>query len=129
MSFSLTCSRLSQYIKERGCPVDLRMPSRSLSGELSTHGVPTTMSLFPGNEVADANKTGKKDCISSLRATGNTEPQERAQLTIFYDGKVLVFDDFPPENAQYLMQLASKISLTRRLQISLPSFAGEGRKS
>jgi jasmonate ZIM domain-containing protein len=31
---------------------------------------------------------------------------ERAQLTIFYDGKTIVFDDFPADKADELMQLA-----------------------
>jgi jasmonate ZIM domain-containing protein len=36
---------------------------------------------------------------------------ERAQpqLTIFYDGKTTVFDDFPADKADQLMQLAGSI--------------------
>jgi jasmonate ZIM domain-containing protein len=36
------------------------------------------------------------------------EKKEKQQLTIFYGGKVLVFDDFPAGKAKDLMQLAGK---------------------
>jgi jasmonate ZIM domain-containing protein len=36
------------------------------------------------------------------------EKKEKQQLTIFYGGKVLVFDDFPADKAKDLMQIASK---------------------
>lgn len=38
-----------------------------------------------------------------------SEP-ETPQLTIFYAGKVLVFDAFAPENATEIMELATKLS-------------------
>lgn len=38
----------------------------------------------------------------------NFREQEKNQLTIFYNGKVLVFNDFPADKAKGLMQLASK---------------------
>jgi hypothetical protein len=34
--------------------------------------------------------------------------QEKRQLAIFYDGKVVVFNDFPAEKAKDLMQMARK---------------------
>lgn len=34
------------------------------------------------------------------------EPAERAPLTIFYGGKMVVFDDFPAAKAEELMHLA-----------------------
>ena len=39
------------------------------------------------------------------------EPK-RAQLTIFYGDKVLVFDSFPSDKVKNLMQLASKVTST-----------------
>ncbi|KAJ6805452.1 pnFL-2 [Iris pallida] len=44
-------------------------------------------------------------------AGANRKP-EKAQLTIFYGGKVLVFDNFPSDKASDLMQLAGKKSGT-----------------
>jgi jasmonate ZIM domain-containing protein len=38
----------------------------------------------------------------------NFREREKQQLTIFYDGKVLVFNEFPPDKAKRLMQLVSK---------------------
>lgn len=56
--------------------------------------------------------------------TGNIliprEPEKR-QLTIFYGGKVLVFDDFPAEKAKDLMQMASKGSSIAQNPGLLPS--------
>ena len=56
--------------------------------------------------------------------TGNIlilrEPEKR-QLTIFYGGKVLVFNDFPAEKAKDLMQMASKGSSVAQNPGMLPS--------
>jgi jasmonate ZIM domain-containing protein len=35
---------------------------------------------------------------------------ERAQLTIFYDGRTFVLDDFPADKADQLMQLAGSFA-------------------
>ncbi|KAK8969065.1 Protein TIFY 10A [Platanthera guangdongensis] len=73
-SFSVTCSLLSQFIKEKGslAELGLGLPPRSL----------------------DCPPLGKRAA-------------EKSQLTIFYAGKVMVFDNFPSEKARDLMQFAS----------------------
>lgn len=47
---------------------------------------------------------------------------EKAQLTIFYCGKVLVFDDFPADKAEDLLQMASKESIAaQKIAFTAPS--------
>jgi jasmonate ZIM domain-containing protein len=47
--------------------------------------------------------------------------QDKRQLTIFYGGKVLVFNDFPAEKAKDLMQMANKGAPTVKSSVLLPS--------
>ncbi|CAI9114456.1 OLC1v1015183C1 [Oldenlandia corymbosa var. corymbosa] len=47
-----------------------------------------------------------REATSSMEAAAAMEPK-RPQMTIFYAGKVLVFDDFSSEKAQEIMALAS----------------------
>lgn len=117
LSFSLTCNLFSQYIRERGFPADLglEMTSRTL-GKREAYRVPTTMSLLPGVETSCDGQPDMKDGISVRNAIrpmpppAVTKAPEKAQLTIFYGGKVMVFDNFPTNKAVDLMQLASKSS-------------------
>ncbi|KAL0912199.1 hypothetical protein M5K25_018159 [Dendrobium thyrsiflorum] len=119
-SFSVTCSLLSQYIKEKGSLADLGlgMPTRVLDsaslGKPEAYRPLATMSLLPGVGVTDDETKDKKSMelfpqsINFSSAKAETKDQKKSQLTIFYGGKVLVFDDFPAEKANDLMQLASK---------------------
>lgn len=131
-SFSLTCSLLSQYVKEKGSFADLGigMPSRVLdssnSGKPETYRPPKTMNLLPVVDISGNDPESTKENSSSLNATRSMEhilqlgglsltsppaeakEPEKARLTIFYGGKVLVFDNFPADKTQDLMQIAGK---------------------
>lgn len=103
-SFSQTCSLLSQYLKEKGSLGDLSL-GRGFESNGSTPPTPaaaaTTMNLFP---VADKSGNG---------VPAKQQP-ENAQMTIFYGGQVVVFNDFPSEKAKEIMMLASKASSSHK---------------
>ncbi|KAM0872593.1 hypothetical protein ACQ4PT_038613 [Festuca glaucescens] len=46
--------------------------------------------------------------VQDAAAPDATREQEKQQLTIFYGGKVLEFNDFPADKAKGLMQMAGK---------------------
>ncbi|KAL0410394.1 UNVERIFIED_CONTAM: protein TIFY 10A [Sesamum latifolium] len=113
-NFSRTCSLLSQYLKEKGSFGDLTL---GLAHNLEPKGAPTeTKDLLPmieksGRSSGSGNlntpptrdETQNKSDLSS-----GTKPEaETAQMTIFYAGKVMVFDDLPAEKAKEIMMLAS----------------------
>ncbi|KAJ4916160.1 Protein TIFY 10A [Raphanus sativus] len=134
-SFSLTCSRLSQYLKENGSFGDLSlgmscMPETNVISRKPT----TTMSLFPceASNVdsmaaapdvkpknlfprqpsfsSSSSSLPKEDVPKMTQTTSRSvkpEPQT-APLTIFYGGQVIVFNDFSAEKAKEVVNLASK---------------------
>ncbi|CAF1926802.1 unnamed protein product [Brassica napus] len=137
-SFSLTCSRLSQYLKENGSFGDL---SLGMSCKPETNGMSrkptTTMSLFPceatnvGSMAAaqdvkpknlfprqpsfssSSSSIPKDDVLKMTHATSSSsrsvKPEpQTAPLTIFYGGQVIVFNDFSAEKAKEVMNLANK---------------------
>ncbi|XP_074577995.1 protein TIFY 10b-like [Curcuma longa] len=125
--FSLTCSRLSQYLKENGSfgSISLGMAPRTLHHQpKEKSGAPTTLSLLPGVDVSTEDQFNtEKNTLKSMelfpqhagfdfpaKAPSSTKEAEKAKLTIFYDGKVLVFDDFPEEKVRDLIQMAGRDS-------------------
>ncbi|KAL5679708.1 hypothetical protein ACJX0J_006093, partial [Zea mays] len=76
-----------------------------------------TMELFPQSVGFSI-----KDAAAPREEQGDKEKPK--QLTIFYGGKVLVFDDFPADKAKDLMQLASKGSpVVQNVVLPQPSAA------
>lgn len=107
-SFAMACSLLSRYVRQNGAAAaDLGLAIRAESDAKRTSADmekgetgKETMDLFP--QIA-----GFGSEAATKEAPDAREPEKR-QLTIFYGGKVLVFDDFPAEKAKDLMQMASK---------------------
>ena len=116
-SFAMACSLLSRYVRQNGAAAaELGLGIRG-EGE-APRAAPATMSLLPG-EAERKKETmklfpqsagfGQQDAITADSAADAREQEpEKRQLTIFYGGKVLVFNDFPADKAKGLMQLASK---------------------
>ncbi|GMQ08095.1 hypothetical protein CsSME_00051985 [Camellia sinensis var. sinensis] len=115
-NFALTCNRLSQFLKERRSLGDLGF---EIAGKIDTKGRPeTTRNMVPKVEkpVGSWAQHGLMDLfpqhadlpnkpISSKPNTMEAEPKT-APMTIFYGGKVFVFDSFPADKAGDLMLFA-----------------------
>jgi jasmonate ZIM domain-containing protein len=109
--FAVTCGLLRQYMKEQGC---VRLaPGMAMSLK---PGADAVVAAAPGDELEEGKKTvlelfpqqpGTLKKGSSSQERNEEEPAERtAPLTIFYGGKMMVFDDFPAEKADELMKVA-----------------------
>ncbi|KAM0828808.1 hypothetical protein ACQ4PT_067294 [Festuca glaucescens] len=107
-SFAMACNLLSQYVRKNGAAaVELGLGINKVEAEPKTtlpgadeSARKETMELFPQSAGLGA--------VQDAAAPDATREQEKQQLTIFYGGKVLVFNDFPADKAKGLMQLASK---------------------
>uniref|UniRef100_A0A7N0VAC1 Protein TIFY n=1 Tax=Kalanchoe fedtschenkoi TaxID=63787 RepID=A0A7N0VAC1_KALFE len=114
-SFSKTCNLLREYLKEKGSLGDVNL-GIALAGDSGfgtssatapkSGTLPRTLSsftLFPQGGakagIEDAAKVGDYRCAE-------TEP-EKGQMTIFYGGRVMVFNDMPNSKAMEVMRLAS----------------------
>ncbi|KAJ6804314.1 pnFL-2 [Iris pallida] len=118
-NFAVTCSLLSQYMKEKGTRSLADLSFSPLAGKADTYRPPPTMSLLPGADVSTEDDISAPMELFPQRAglglnvpAADTRKPEKAPLTIFYGGKVLVFDDFPSDKASDLMQLACRKSGT-----------------
>ncbi|KAJ1697625.1 hypothetical protein LUZ63_006137 [Rhynchospora breviuscula] len=117
-SFAVACNLLSNYIKQKGGVADLGLgiTSRSLEnskGEAETVQKPAAMAVS-GEKKPETKDKSAMDLFPQETGFGSSEPlsksiePDKSQLTIFYGGKVLVFDNFPAEKAKDLMSMATK---------------------
>ncbi|KAJ0983789.1 hypothetical protein J5N97_002145 [Dioscorea zingiberensis] len=137
-SFSVTCNLLSQYLKkQKGSFGDLMAPLAHETKD--SFKPPITMSLLPGVvleeeheeyenkeiEISEQNATKTMDLFPKLCSPQDSKADksslENSPLTIIYDGKVLVFDNFPAAKARDLLQIANKGSIGT--QASIPATA------
>nr|XP_023923696.1 protein TIFY 10A-like [Quercus suber]POE96614.1 protein tify 10a [Quercus suber] len=131
-NFAETCNLLSQYMKEKRS-LNLEMTRKPEPKENPETPVATTMDLLtnlenPGealrqNAVAPSNvqpmdflqKLGVCPSNPTEMATNKADSRKpatmkavTAQMTIFYRGQVLVFDDLPAEKAREIITVATK---------------------
>lgn len=133
-SFSQTCSRLSQYLKEKGSFGDLSLGMTckpEVNGGFVMSRQPTTMNLFPCEasskvsveaqdlkpknlfprqpSFSSSSSSAPKEDVRKITDSQSVKPESHtAPLTIFYAGQVMVFSDFPAEKAKEVVNLASR---------------------
>lgn len=95
--FAAACNLLRQYVNEQGGGRGgVTMGAQGAAAVAPEERMWRTMELFP-------QRAGMLKDSSHERML---QP-ERAQLTMFYGGSTVVFDDFPADRADELMQLAN----------------------
>ncbi|XP_062211495.1 protein TIFY 10a-like isoform X2 [Phragmites australis] len=120
-SFAMACSLLSRYVRqnaaaagELGLGIRAEVDAQRTSADAEKgEARKETMELFPQNAGFGSEAAAQGD--------PDAREQEKRQLTIFYGGKVLVFNDFPAEKAKDLMQMASKGTSVVQNTVLLPS--------
>lgn len=108
-SFAATCSLLSQYLKGNKGGLQLQGLA-AMAPPAGAFRPPTTMNLLSALDAPpeDPNGAAEERKDHDDRHTGEETPREEAQqLTIFYGGKVVVFDKFPSAKVKDLLQIVS----------------------
>ncbi|KAL8466379.1 hypothetical protein ACS0TY_035471 [Phlomoides rotata] len=123
-NFAQTCNLLSRYMKEKGSLRDLNLeiggkveslealvkPGSPLAGSPSTS---KNLQTNSGKSTEDHSSiiTVEDNCNkASTCKEGRTGDSNTSQLTIFYSGRVLIFDDFPAGKVKELVSGAKRSS-------------------
>ncbi|XVE53950.1 hypothetical protein DITRI_Ditri03aG0043400 [Diplodiscus trichospermus] len=120
LTLGMTCNVDGNGTPEmsRPAPTMNLFPVNQMSGDVCglNVGAPRnlrSMDLFP-QQAGFSTPVSKDDglkrvdsSVTSLNKSAAVEPQT-AQMTIFYGGQVIVFNDFPADKAKEIMLLASK---------------------
>lgn len=122
-SFAVTCGLLSQYLKEKKGGLKglggLGMAAPPPPAAAGAFRPPTTMNLLSALDAPAAEEPNDEAKATPEEAGGHEQqtagnPREAAagedeaqQLTIFYGGKVVVFDKFPPARVKDLLQIVN----------------------
>ncbi|GAB2218205.1 hypothetical protein Droror1_Dr00001424 [Drosera rotundifolia] len=104
-SFNKTCNLLSQYLKEVRFSGDLNLANVEPTGTSDVDSAMSTMNLFPlSSDVGFYDETIPKSAL-----TGTASPQ----MTIFYNGQVIIYNDVSADKVKEILELASKGSALR----------------
>ncbi|KAI7752284.1 hypothetical protein M8C21_012797 [Ambrosia artemisiifolia] len=106
-SVAKTCNQLSLFLKEKkGSLRDLHLGINAKSNDTARMTV-DLLNNIENNPDRNNAKTDLKPEDSVNKFRSESESKSKApQMTIFYDGKVMVFDDIPADKARDLMLAA-----------------------
>ncbi|CAN7035268.1 unnamed protein product [Brassica rapa subsp. trilocularis] len=117
-NFTRRCSLLSRYLKEKGSfgNIDLglvRKPGPDLGLPRNSDQQEKQKVMHKANsELKALNVLGEPSSSfgGKAKATNLSEPSEpvSSQLTIFFGGKVLVYNEFPSDKAKEIIQVAKE---------------------
>nr|CAD1825061.1 unnamed protein product [Ananas comosus var. bracteatus] len=129
-NFSITCSLLSKFMKEKGSIIgglglEIRGPkplqqqaNNGIDSELATMNLLDGVNASVEEQIKNAGE--QHESAENPHFNGS----EKAQLTIFYGGEVLVFDDFSAGKVEELMRMAKETSSSvQNFRIAVPQFA------
>ncbi|KAL8136483.1 hypothetical protein V2J09_002484 [Rumex salicifolius] len=113
-AFSQTCNLLSKYVKEKKTIGDLSLGMLGNGDERGQNDAfrPSMMNLFPVNKK----QTDGEPILTNSKSM-DLEPKS-SELTIFYAGQVMVFNDFPAHKAKEIMELAKSIPVVNNTNIN-----------